>query len=121
MIAVKGGFKFASIPKSFVFNAINRSANISNNNSMNQGMKTNSFVEKCTSNTSTDPNVIFNPFCTSSPKNKKAAVENFISSENNETKISNIMSKNSLKGDKHDGSSNLKSSAKIKAKFDIFL
>ena len=42
-------------------------------------------------------------------------------SENNKTKISDIMSMNSLKGDKHDGSLNLKSSAKFKAKCHIFL
>ena len=64
-------------------------------------MKTNSFVKKFTSNTATDPNVIFNPFCTSSPKNKKAAFENFMPSENNETKILDIMSMNLLKGVKH--------------------
>ena len=50
-------------------------------------MKPNYFVEKCTSDTATDPNVVFNPFCTSSPKHKKAAFENLKPSENNETKI----------------------------------
>ena len=98
-------------------NAINRSVNIS----INQGMKTNTFVKKCTSNIATDPKVVFNPFCTSSPKNKKAAFENFKPSENNETRISEIMSRNLLEGDELNCSSNLKFSAKIGAKFDIFL
>ena len=115
---------FFSLPQfqncSFL-NAINRSVNVSNNNSINQGLKTNTFVEKCTYNTATDPNGIFNPFCTSSPKNKKAAFKNCMLSENNKTKISEIMSKNLLEGGEYDSSSIFKSSAKIKAKFDIFL
>ena len=78
-------------------------------------MKTNSFVEKCTSIIATDPNVIFNPFCTSSPKNKKMAFKNFKPSENNKTKILEIMSRNLLIGDKHNGSFDSKSSAKFKA------
>ena len=42
-------------------------------------------------------------------------------SENVETKITESMSKNSLEGDEYGSSSKLKSSAKFKAKFGIFL
>ena len=53
-------------------------------------------------------------------KNKTAKFVNFEPSENNETKISEIMSGNSLTGDRHNGSLDSKSSAKIKAKFIYF-
>ena len=85
-------------------------------------MTNNSFVENCNLTAATVPNVIFNPFCTSS-KNRKTASKNFMpkASENNETKMSESMSKDSLEGEKHSGSSEPKSFAKIKAKFYIFL
>ena len=62
----------------------------------------------------TDPNVVFDLFCTSSSKIKKAAFSNFKPPKNNETKISEIISE-------HRGSLNSKYSTKIKARFDIFL
>ena len=49
-------------------NAINRSKVVTNNNSINRGMKISSFVGKCTSNITTDPNIVFNPFWTLSKK-----------------------------------------------------
>ena len=108
--------------KNFSFlNAINRSKVVTNNNSINQGMKTSSFVRQCTSNIATDSNVVFNPFCTLSPKNKKVEFENSKLSKINETEISKVILENSLAGDKHSSSLELKSSAKIKAQFDIFL
>ena len=95
-------------------NAIKRSIIIANNIAVSQGIKANSVVEKHTSNVVTDPNVIFDPFCTSSSKVKKAAFSNFKPPENNETKMSDIVSE-------HNGSLDSKSPAKIKARFDIFL
>ena len=101
-------------------NAMNRSKIVTNNNSINQGMKTSSFVRQCTSNIATDSNVVFNPFCTSSPKNKKVVLENSKPSKINEAEISKVILENLLEGGRLDGSSNLKSPAKISAKFDIF-
>ena len=71
-------------------------------------------MEKCTSNVATDQNVAFDPFCTLSSKIKKAAFSNFKPPENNETKMSDIVSE-------HNGSLDSKSPAKIKARFDIIL
>ena len=53
-------------------NAINRSIIVSNNISVSQGIKANYYVEKRTSNVVTDPNVVFDPFCTLLSKVKKA-------------------------------------------------
>ena len=78
-------------------------------------------MEKCTSKTATNPKVIVDSFCTSSTKNEKATFKNSGLSEINETRISQVMTKNLLKGGRLDGSSSLKSPAKISAKFDIFL
>ena len=80
---------------------MNRSKIVTNNNSINQGMKTSSFVRQCTSNIATDSNVVFNPFCTLSPKNKKVEFENSKPSKINETEISKFILENSLAGDKH--------------------
>ena len=102
-------------------NAMNRSKVVTNNNSINQGMKTSYFVGQCTSNIATDSNVVFNPFCTLSPKNKKVEFENLKPSKINETEISKVILENLLAGDKHSSSLESKSSAKIKAQFDIFL
>ena len=103
-------------------NAINRSVNISNNKSINQGMTNNYFMEKCIPTAAPVLNVVFSPL-RASPKNKKTASENFMpqASENNETTILEIMSKNLLEGDECGSSLNSKLSAKIKAKFDTFL
>ena len=117
MRAVKGNFKFTTIPKLLVLNVFNRSVN----NSINQEMKTYSFLEKCTSKTATDLKVVFNSFCTFFPKNEKTASKNFGLPEVNETRISQIITKDLLKGGRLHGSSNSKSPAKISAKFDIFL
>ena len=84
-------------------------------------MKNNSFLEKFTSKTATIPKVVIDSFCTSSTKNEKAAFKNSGLFEINKTRISQIMTKNSLEGGRLDGSSNLESPAKISAKFDIFL
>ena len=80
-------FSLPQFQNCLFLNVLNRSVNISNNDSINQGMKTNSFVEKCTSNVANDPNVIFNPFCTSSPKNKKVEFKNSTPSKIDETEV----------------------------------
>ena len=56
-----------------------------------------------------------------SSKNKNVEFENSKLSKINETEISKVISENSLAEDKHSCSLELKSSAKIKAQFDIFL
>ena len=61
-------FSLPQFQNPLFINAINRSIIISNNISVNHGMKNNSFVEKCTSNVATDQNFVFNPFCTLCPK-----------------------------------------------------
>lgn len=57
-------------------------------------MNNNYFVEKCNLTAATVQNIVFNPFCTSSSKNRIAASENFMpkASENNKTKMSESMS-----------------------------
>ena len=74
--------------------AINRSLNISNNTSVNQGLINNSFTEKCIPTASTVPNVVFSPLRTSSPKSKGTASENFMpkASKNIETKMKEMIS-----------------------------
>ena len=78
-----------------------------------------SFMEKCNLSAATVLNVVFSPLSTSSPKITKTAFENIMPPDEN--KISKSMSKDLLEGDEHGSSSESKSSAKIKAKFDIFL
>ena len=80
--------------------AINRSLNISKNISKGQGLTINSFTEQCSPPLVNSPNVTFSPQMTSSPKS---------------------MSRNSLAGIDYGSLSNSKFSAKIKAKFGIFL
>ena len=103
--------------------AINRSLNVSNNTSVSQELTNNSFTEQCIPPLATSPNVTFSPQRTSSPKSKGTSSENFMpqAARNIDTTIKESMARNSLEGDEYDSSSKSKSSAKIKAKFDIFL
>ena len=117
MRAVKSIFSLPQFQNRLFLNAVNRSVN----NSLNQGIMNNSFLEKCTSKTATEPKVVVDSFCTSFTKNEKAAFKNSGLSEVNETRISQIITEDLLKGGRLNGSSNLKSPAKISAKFDIFL
>ena len=87
----KVNFSLPQFQNPSFLNAINRSIIVSNNISVNQGIKANSFVEKCSTNVVTDQNIVFDPFCTLSSKIKKDAFSNFKPPENNETKISEMV------------------------------
>ena len=103
--------------------AINRSLNVSNNTSVNQGLVNNSFSEQCITPLVTSLNVTFSPQRTSSPKSKGTSSDNFMpqAARNIDTTIKESMARKWLEGDEYISSSNSKSSAKFKAKFDIFL
>ena len=83
-----------------LLHAINRPLNISKNISKSEGLTINSFTKQCSPPLVKSPNVTFSPKMTSSPKS---------------------MTRNLLEGNYYGSFSSSKSSAKIKAKFGIFL
>ena len=86
-------------------------------------MTNNSFTELSILPVATSPNVTFSPPRTSSPKSKGTTSENFMpqAAGNIDSKIKESMARNLLEGDEYSNFSKSKSSAKLKAKFDIFL
>ena len=69
---LKAIFSLPQFQNHLFLNAVNRSIN----NSLNQGIKNHSLLEKCTSKTATEPKVVVDSFCTSFTKNEKAALKN---------------------------------------------